>query len=59
MIIAIFLKYNFSKDKKILEITTYIEEINNRNYKLDIEDNKEDELSILKNELYKTTIMLN
>lgn len=58
MLIAIFLKYNFSKDKKILEITTYIEEINNRNYKLDIEDNTEDELSILKNELYKTTIML-
>lgn len=58
MIIGIFLKYNASKDKKLLEITRYIEEINQRNYKLDIEDNTEDELSILKNEIYKTTIML-
>lgn len=58
VLMAIFLKYNSSKDKKLLEITRYIEEINNRNYKLDIEDNTEDELSILKNELYKTTIML-
>lgn len=58
IIMALFLKYNSSKDKKLLEITKYIEEINNKNYKLDIEDNTEDELSILKNELYKTTIML-
>lgn len=54
----VFLKYNHNKDKKISEITRYIEEINKRNYKLDIEDNTEDELSILKNELYKTTVML-
>ena len=59
ILVLIFLKYNFEKDKKLQEITRYIEEINNRNYKLDIEDNTEDELSILKNELYKTTIMLN
>lgn len=57
-IFLIFLKYNFSKDKKLKEITKYIEEINHKNYKLDIESNKEDELSILKNEIYKTTIML-
>lgn len=59
IIIIIFLKYNYSKDKKLNEITRYIEEINNKNYKLNIEDNKEDELSILKNEIYKTTVMLN
>lgn len=58
VVIFIYLKYNNSKDKKIEEITKYIEEINNRNYKLYIEDNTEDELSILKNEIYKTTIML-
>lgn len=57
-ILIIFMKYNHSKDKKLNEITKYIEEINNRNYKLDIEDNTEDELSILKNEVYKTTVML-
>lgn len=57
-IVAIFLRYNHSKDKKLNEITKYIEEINNKNYKLDIDDNTEDELSILKNEIYKITIML-
>lgn len=58
IILILFLKYNKSKDKTLNEITKYIEEINNKNYKLDIDDNSEDELSILKNEIYKTTIML-
>lgn len=57
-ILIIFVRYNLLKDKKLAEITKYIEQINNKNYKLDIEDNTEDELSILKNEIYKTTIML-
>lgn len=59
IVLLIFVKYNKAKDKKLKEITNYIEEINNKNYKLDIEDNTEDELSILKNEVYKTTVMLN
>ena len=54
----IVFKYNHSESKKINEITKYIEEINRGNYKLNIEENTEDELSILKNELYKITIML-
>lgn len=54
----IFFKYNHSESKKINEITKYIEEINRGNYKLNIEENTEDEMSILKNELYKITIML-
>ena len=58
ILILVFLKYNYKKDKKIKEITKYLYEINKGNYKLYIEDNSEDELSILKNELYKTTIML-
>ena len=53
-----FLIYNVSKDKKLKQITKYIEQINNKNYKLNIDENSEDELSILKNEIYKTTIML-
>ena len=57
-LLIVFLKYNNSKDKKLKEITQYIEEINRKNYKLNIDDNTEDELSILKNEVYKTTIML-
>lgn len=58
MLSIIFFKYNHSESKKINEITKYIEEINRGNYKLNIEENTEDELSILKNELYKITIML-
>ena len=59
LILSIILfKYNHSESKKINEITKYIEEINRGNYKLNIEENTEDELSILKNELYKITIML-
>lgn len=58
ILLFIFIKYNRDKDKKLSEITKYIEEINNKNYKLDIDDNTEDELSILKNEIYKTTVML-
>ncbi len=58
LLLFIFFKYNKSKDKELKKITKYIEEINNRNYKLDIDENTEDELSILKNEIYKTTVML-
>ena len=48
------------RNKKIKDkITDYIEQINQKNYKLDIEENSEGELSILKNEIYKTTVMLN
>ena len=44
--------------KKIKEITNLIEQINRKNYYLNIDNNTEDELSILKNEIYKTTVML-
>ena len=57
-IVIIFIMYQKSQRKKIDEITKYIEEINKRNYALDIQDNSEDELSLFKNELYKITVML-
>lgn len=56
--IIIAILYIKSRNKKINEIKKYINEINNRNYELKIEDNSEDELSNLKNELYKITVML-
>ena len=59
LITLIFLKYNKRKDHELNNITKYIEEINHKNYKLNIDENSEDELSILKNEIYKTTVMLN
>lgn len=53
-----FLQYNHQKDKELEKITKYIEEINKKNYSLHIQEISEDELSILKNEIYKTTVML-
>ena len=44
--------------KNIRKLTKYFNSINLGNYDIDINDNKENELSILKNEIYKTTIML-
>lgn len=58
IIFAIYLKYNQKKNKDIEEITKLIDKINHRNYELDISENSEDELSALKNEIYKTTLML-
>ena len=58
ILILAFWRFNSKKDKEINEITKYIEEINRKNYKLNIDEMSEDELSILKNEVYKTTIML-
>lgn len=56
-IITILIYLN-KRDKKLKEIKKYINEISNRNYQLDIDENSEDELSNLKNELYKITVML-
>lgn len=55
---TIILVYLRKRDKKINQITQYINEIKNKKYDLDISENSEDELSNLKNELYKITVML-
>ena len=54
----IIFEYLKRRDKKINQITQYINKIKNRKYELDINENSEDELSNLKNELYKITVML-
>lgn len=58
VLVFCFFWYFAKKEHQIKEITNYMKEINHRNYLLNIEDNEEGELSILKNEVYKTTIML-
>lgn len=55
---AIIFVYLRKRDKKINQITQYINQIKNKKYDLDINENSEDELSNLKNELYKITVML-
>ena len=58
ILLLIFIKYNHKKEKDIEVIIRCIEKINNRHYDLEMDSNSEDELSILKNEIYKTTMML-
>lgn len=57
-IIAIWLVSRIIQKRKIDGITKYIREINNKNYELKIKENAEYELSNLRNELYKITLML-
>lgn len=57
-LVSLFVIYLRKRDKDINDITKYIEELNKKNYSLKIDSNSEDELSILKNEIYKTTVML-
>ena len=58
ILLLIFVIYERHQGKEIYEITKYLEAINNKNYTLKIDENSEEELSILKNELYKVTVML-
>ena len=57
-IIYIFVKSHFKNDKEINKIIKCIEKINHKNYELELDELSEDKLSILKQEIYKTTIML-
>ncbi len=57
-LILLYLKHEKVQNKEIKKIVKCIEEINKKNYSINIDENSEDELSILKNELYKITIML-
>lgn len=40
------------------EIAAYLHELNNKDYSLKLDDNAEEELSLLRNEIYKTTVLL-
>ena len=56
-IIIIIAKEHKNK-KNLNDIISYLKELNRGNYNLNIDLNKEGELSILKNEIYTTTVML-
>ena len=51
--------YLYKRNKNINYITNYLKEINKHNYKIELKSLEEGDLSILKDELYKTTVMLN
>lgn len=54
----VLLSYNKKREEKISDINSYIGKVNRGNYELKIEENGEDELTKLRNELYKTTVLL-
>lgn len=58
LLIIIFYLYLRYRQRKINEITDYVERVSNKDYTLGIEENSEDELNKLKSELYKITVML-
>ncbi len=55
---SVFAVYCIRRKREVGRITEYIKEINRKNYDLSIEENSEDDISLLKNEIYKTTVML-
>lgn len=57
--LTIIINNNKKKNKEINEVIKIIEEINNKNYTFKMDEINEEDLSLLKNEIYKTTIMLN
>ncbi len=58
LLITIYLIDNHKKKKELDDIIILIDNINHHNYDTQIDSMSEDELSILKSEIYKTTIML-
>lgn len=57
-ILIVFIRYQSGRDRQIRQLTEYIRQIEQGVYALNPEENAEDELSGLKNELYKIMVML-
>lgn len=55
---ALLLLYLYGRQKQISRLVSYLRSVEQGNYALDLGTNTEDELSGLKNELYKVTVML-
>ncbi len=54
----IFLAFTVARYVEISRLAAYLRKVSRRDYTLDIRDNREGELSILKSEIYKVTVML-
>lgn len=57
-LLIIYFKDGYDKHKEIKKIIKTLEEVNKGNYELELKENEEGDLSILKDEIYKTTLML-
>ena len=58
LLIILYLLDYYKNKKELDDIIKLIDNINKHNYDIEIDTMSEDELSILKSEIYKTTIML-
>lgn len=59
-IALLLVTYRFTawRYREIEQLSGYLQEISNGNYQLDVRDNREGELSLLKSQIYKVTKML-
>ena len=57
-LIYLFVISHLESDREIDKIIRLLEKINHKNYELNIDELSEDKLSMLREEIYKTTIML-
>lgn len=55
---VILLLYAHQQNKKLKKLNETLERVNSGDYSIEIEDNEEGELSILKSEIYKVILML-
>lgn len=58
ILIFSFLIFTVWRYREIKKLSTYLRKISSGDYSLDLRDNREGELSILKNEIYKVTLKL-
>ncbi|MBU7592382.1 sensor histidine kinase [Metabacillus halosaccharovorans] len=56
--VIVFFYFTKWRYREIEKLSNYLRKISNGDYNLDIRDNTEGELSILKNDIYKVTLML-
>lgn len=56
--IAVTYRFTMWRYREIEQLSSYLQEISNGNYQLDVRDNREGELSLLKSQIYKVTKML-
>lgn len=58
LLCSIFNIFTLRRYKNLRNLSEYLRRVSYGDYSMDIRDNKEGELSILKNEIYKVTLML-
>lgn len=58
LLCIVFIRYCKKQKRQRLEIVKCLEKINNREYDLDLDGSTDDDMSLLKQEIQKTTVML-